>query len=121
MTKDRRENAGAGDFHQFLEYDVVPTDDTRLPIVRSGDFGPSPFFGQLSGKPIACVFEHYADFNRLSLVKNVRFGSKADMCSAKAHVRFTPESGQPSWVNNGHSLCYSDIRPGASDGDFGNS
>jgi hypothetical protein len=24
---------------------------------------------------------------------NVRFGSKADMCSAKGHVRFTPESG----------------------------
>ena len=24
---------------------------------------------------------------------NVRFGSKADMCSAKRHVRFTPESG----------------------------
>ena len=23
----------------------------------------------------------------------VRFGSKADMCSAKSHVRFTPESG----------------------------
>src|SRR5262249_51624618 len=24
---------------------------------------------------------------------NVRFGSKADMCTAPAHVRFTPESG----------------------------
>ena len=24
---------------------------------------------------------------------NVRFGSKADICSAKRHVRFTPESG----------------------------
>ena len=24
---------------------------------------------------------------------NVRFGSKADMCSAKGHVRFAPESG----------------------------
>ena len=24
---------------------------------------------------------------------DVRFGSKADMCSAKRHVRFTPESG----------------------------
>jgi hypothetical protein len=23
---------------------------------------------------------------------NVRFGSKADICSAKGHVRFTPES-----------------------------
>jgi hypothetical protein len=26
---------------------------------------------------------------------NVRFGSKADMCGAKGHVRFTPESGHP--------------------------
>jgi hypothetical protein len=25
--------------------------------------------------------------------RNVRFGSKADMCSAKRHVRFTPDSG----------------------------
>jgi hypothetical protein len=24
---------------------------------------------------------------------HVRFGSLADICSAKAHVRFTPESG----------------------------
>ena len=29
----------------------------------------------------------------LSLVEEHRFGSKADMCSAKRHVRFTPESG----------------------------
>ena len=27
-------------------------------------------------------------------VLNVRFGSKADMCNAKRHVRFTPESGR---------------------------
>ena len=26
-------------------------------------------------------------------VENVRFGSKADMCSAQADVRFTPNSG----------------------------
>jgi hypothetical protein len=26
---------------------------------------------------------------------DVRFGSKADLCSAKRHVRFTPESGHP--------------------------
>jgi hypothetical protein len=28
----------------------VPTEGTRLPIVRSGDFGRLPFSGQLSGK-----------------------------------------------------------------------
>jgi hypothetical protein len=27
------------------------------------------------------------------MLADVRFGSKADMCSAKRHVRFTPESG----------------------------
>jgi hypothetical protein len=26
-----------------------------------------------------------------SALEDVRFGSKADMCSAKGHVRFTPE------------------------------
>jgi len=28
----------------------------------------------------------------------VRFGSKADMCGAKSHVRFTPESGHKTAV-----------------------
>ena len=42
---------------------------------------------------------------------DVRFGSKADMCSAKGHVRFTPESGHvrckqecPLCANSGHLL-----------------
>ena len=26
-------------------------------------------------------------------ISNVRFGSKADICAAKSHVRFTPKSG----------------------------
>ena len=41
---------------------------------------------------------------------DVRFGSKADMCSAKGHVRFTPRSGHwrctnqcPLGANSGHS------------------
>src|SRR5262249_53240636 len=29
---------------------------------------------------------------------NVRFGSKADMCSAKRHVRFTPNSDRESGI-----------------------
>ena len=32
--------------------------------------------------------------------RHVRFGSKADMCSAKRHVRFTPESGHGSGIPN---------------------
>ena len=42
---------------------------------------------------------------------NVRFGSKADICSAKRYVRFTPNSGHarctspcPLCANSGHSL-----------------
>ena len=35
---------------------------------------------------------------------DVRFGSKADMCSAKGHVRFTPESGHVR-CNSGCPLC----------------
>jgi hypothetical protein len=41
---------------------------------------------------------------------DVRFGSKADMCNAQAHVRFTPESdikcdiwGCPLWAKSGHA------------------
>ena len=41
---------------------------------------------------------------------DVRFGSKADICSAKRHVRFTPNSGHmrcnsvcPLSANSGHS------------------
>jgi hypothetical protein len=41
---------------------------------------------------------------------HVRFGSKADMCSAKGYVRFTPERGHvrctsacPLCANSGHS------------------
>jgi hypothetical protein len=40
---------------------------------------------------------------------DVRFGSKADMCGAKGHVRFTPESGHVRcngpcllWAKSGH-------------------
>ena len=41
----------------------------------------------------------------------VRFGSKADICTARAHVRFTPESGHvrcnslcPLWAKSGHPV-----------------
>ena len=46
---------------------------------------------------MAASFIHRARFN-------VRFGSKADMCSAKRHVRFTPESGHMR-CNNKCLLC----------------
>jgi len=36
-----------------FEVDLVPTDGTRLPIIRSGDFGAPPLVGQLSGKHCA--------------------------------------------------------------------
>src|SRR5262249_39000378 len=44
---------------------------------------------------------------------NVRYGSKADICSAKRHVRSTPKSGHmhctsacPLWANSGHRNNY---------------
>jgi hypothetical protein len=52
----------------------------------------------------------------LALSGHVRFGSKADICSAKGYVRFTPDSDRksdiglgthigsnPLWVISGHS------------------
>src|SRR5262245_58255923 len=39
---------------------------------------------------------------------HVRFGSKADICSAQAHVRFTPDSG--------HVQCTSECRLWANSG-----
>ena len=43
----------------------------------------------------------------------VRFGSKADICSAKRHVRFTPNSGHvrcnsvcPLSANSGHLALF---------------
>ena len=50
---------------------------------------------------------------------SVRFGSKADICSAKRHVRFTPKSGHvrctsrcPLSANSGHARCHSTVRLG---------
>src|SRR5262245_13565712 len=48
------------------------------------------------------------------MAHDVRFGSKADICTAMGHVRFTPESGHlrckqecPLWANSGHRATYS--------------
>jgi hypothetical protein len=40
----------------------------------------------------------------IALILDVRFGSKADICSAKRHVRFTPESGH-QFVSFACPLC----------------
>src|SRR5262249_17779738 len=44
--------------------------------------------------------------------RHVRFGSKADICTAPAHVRFTPKSGHvrctrlcPLWARSGLMRC----------------
>ena len=41
-------------FASMCKSEFVPTDGTRLPIIRSGGFGSSPFYGQLSGEQCAC-------------------------------------------------------------------
>ena len=38
---------------------IVPADGTRAATVGNGDFGTSPIFGQLSGKPAACLCSLY--------------------------------------------------------------
>ena len=50
----------------------------------------------------------------IQISRHVRFGSKADMCNANRHVRFTPESGHlqrtslcPLSANSGHSAIHS--------------
>ena len=54
---------------------------------------------------------------RASSGTHVRFGSKADMCAAKRHVRFTPESGHvqcnygcPLSPNSGHRAASVTVR-----------
>jgi hypothetical protein len=47
---------------------------------------PPKHFCKKSGNKLVCDF----------LVGDVRFGSKADMCSATRHVRFTPNSDRKS-------------------------
>ena len=39
--------------------------------------------------------------------RHVRFGSKADICSAKAHVRFTPKSGHLSALGQKRTFHHS--------------
>src|SRR6516164_6029012 len=41
-------------------------------------------------------WEQSANREHLSARSNVRFGSKADMCAGKRHVRFTPNSDRES-------------------------
>jgi len=43
-------------------------------------------------------------------VAHVRFGSKADMCSAQAHVRFTPNSDRESGIPAKSCLLYPQSR-----------
>jgi hypothetical protein len=47
---------------------------------------PPKHFCKKSGNKLVCDF----------LVGDVRFGSKADICSAKQHVRFAPNSDRES-------------------------
>ena len=51
--------------------------------IRDQELSPHGPFAMMSAFPIVDICIALTD---------VRFGSKADMCSAKGHVRFTPES-----------------------------
>jgi hypothetical protein len=41
---------------------------------------------------------HAADTAKAYGASHVRFGSRGDICAAKRHVRFAPESGHSAWV-----------------------
>jgi hypothetical protein len=72
-------------------------------------------FASPHGKPRAAAIGQSDYYRKLALcgttksASDVRFGSKADICGAKTHVCFTPESGHsqctnpcPLWANSGH-------------------
>jgi hypothetical protein len=42
------------------------------------------------------MVDHLDPLSALTKIKNVRFGSQADMCIAKSHVRITPNSDRES-------------------------
>ena len=58
-----------------FELDIVPTEGTRLPSVRSGDFGSCRFLGSSRQAMRLTVYGRYTDFGLRSLGLNVRFGS----------------------------------------------
>ena len=47
----------------------------------------------LISEPLRCFGLSRGWLRTFHCALGVRFGSKADVCSAKRHVRFTPESG----------------------------
>ena len=52
MRSDHRPSrSGVGGCNSLWSV-IVPADGTRAATVRSGDFGTSPIFGQLSDKPL---------------------------------------------------------------------
>jgi hypothetical protein len=57
---------------------------TRDPAIQ--DAPTHGFLGQVYDQVLECVYR----------ARNVRFGSKADICAAKSDVRFTPKSDRES-------------------------
>src|SRR5215510_13899306 len=63
---------------------------------------------------LSCAVPKNAECQTLAVVWNGRFGSKADICSARPYVRFAPESGIKCnkmgcllWANSGHRAVHS--------------
>jgi hypothetical protein len=48
---------------------------------------------RMVARPLSAAMSYAREHQRISSASDVRFGSKADICSASTHVRFTPESG----------------------------
>ncbi len=76
----------------------MPTDGTGLPFDGSGDFGASPFLGQLSDKQSARPSQHATPFPFQHLMNNFRFG---------ATHRGTTEVG----IENGRTSICANLSP----------
>jgi hypothetical protein len=72
-----------------------------------------PAAGQLKPRRFFCAVMSAMDHSQtLRRKRDVRYGPLADICTAKDHVRFTPESGHlrrnilcPLWANSGLMHC----------------
>ena len=118
LSTDGASKGGSLEWTQFAPYSGGRA--TEISATDACALGPCQWFSlrgvskTISPAPI----RRMADSGNRPLGFHVRFGSKADICGAKWHVRFAPKSGHlqctnscPLCANSGHSVaeaCRSD-------------
>jgi hypothetical protein len=94
----------------------MPADGTKRRSRFRNGIRHIPFYGQLfiNIRPLSVAAKEKREgpLERYGPT-HVRFGSKADICSAKRHVRFTPKSGHLQctrpcllWAKSGHRQTF---------------